>query len=76
MPAPVAYRDARPSDAHSAPSTAPAGAAPQPGALAQARANYQEFLSLWKDADRDIPLLKQPKAEYATLEAVRLNHSR
>jgi hypothetical protein len=35
---------------------------------AQARAAYQDFLSLWKDADPDIPILKQAKAEYAKLQ--------
>jgi hypothetical protein len=29
------------------------------------RAAYQDFLMLWKDADPDIPILKQAKAEYA-----------
>jgi len=29
---------------------------------------YKEFLSLWKDADPDIPILKQAKAEYAKLQ--------
>jgi len=29
---------------------------------------YQEFLTLWKDADPDIPILKQAKAEYAKLQ--------
>jgi hypothetical protein len=33
----------------------------------QARAAYQDFLTLWKDADPDIPILKQAKAEYAKL---------
>jgi hypothetical protein len=28
---------------------------------------YQDFLTIWKDADPDIPLLKQAKAEYAKL---------
>ena len=28
---------------------------------------YQEFLALWNDADPDIPILKQAKAEYARL---------
>jgi hypothetical protein len=28
---------------------------------------YQDFLTLWKDADADIPILKQAKAEYARL---------
>jgi hypothetical protein len=29
---------------------------------------YKEFLTLWKDADPDIPILKQAKAEYAKLQ--------
>ncbi len=33
----------------------------------KARAAYQDFLTLWKDADPDIPILKQAKAEYAKL---------
>ncbi len=33
----------------------------------KARAAYQEFLGLWKDADPDIPILKEAKAEYAKL---------
>ena len=32
-----------------------------------ARAVYQEFLSLWKDADPDIPVLKRAQVEYARL---------
>src|SRR5262249_30181727 len=28
---------------------------------------YQDFLTLWKDADPDIPILKQAKAEYAKI---------
>jgi eukaryotic-like serine/threonine-protein kinase len=35
---------------------------------AKARTAYQEFLTLWKDADPDIPVLKQAKAEYARLK--------
>jgi hypothetical protein len=31
------------------------------------RSGYQEFLTLWKDADPEIPILKQAKAEYAKL---------
>jgi len=37
-------------------------------ARARALAAYQEFLILWKDADPDIPMLKQAKAEYARLQ--------
>ena len=33
----------------------------------KAKIAYQDFLTLWKDADRDIPVLKQAKAEYAKL---------
>jgi hypothetical protein len=35
---------------------------------AKAKAAYQEFFTIWKDADPDIPILKQAKAEYAKLE--------
>ena len=37
------------------------------GDTVRAHAAYQDFLALWKDADPDIPLLKQAKAEYAKL---------
>jgi serine/threonine protein kinase/Flp pilus assembly protein TadD len=37
------------------------------GDTAKARAAYQDFLTLWKDADVDIPILEQAKAEYAKL---------
>ena len=33
-----------------------------------ARKSYQDFLTLWKDADPDIPIYKQAKAEYARLQ--------
>jgi len=29
---------------------------------------YNDFLTLWKDADPDIPILKEAKAEYAKLQ--------
>ena len=32
-----------------------------------ARKAYQDFLTLWKDADPDIPIYQQAKAEYAKL---------
>jgi eukaryotic-like serine/threonine-protein kinase len=35
---------------------------------AKSRAAYQDFLTLWKDADADIPILQQAKAEYAKLK--------
>ena len=34
----------------------------------RALAAYKDFLTLWKDADPDIPILKQAKAEYAKLQ--------
>jgi len=34
----------------------------------EARAAYQDFLTLWKNADPDIPILKEAKAEYAKLK--------
>jgi hypothetical protein len=33
----------------------------------KARTAYKDFLTLWKDADPDIPVLNQAKAEYANL---------
>jgi eukaryotic-like serine/threonine-protein kinase len=38
------------------------------GDKAAARNSYETFLTLWKDADSDIPALKQAKAEYAKLQ--------
>jgi len=38
------------------------------GDTAKAKAAYQDFLALWKDADPDIPILKEAKAEYAKLK--------
>ncbi len=35
---------------------------------AKAKSAYQDFLTLWKDADPDIPILKEAKAEYAKLQ--------
>ena len=37
-------------------------------ARVRALAAYRDFLTLWKDADPDIPILKQAKAEYAKLQ--------
>jgi eukaryotic-like serine/threonine-protein kinase len=37
------------------------------GHTTKARTAYQDFFGLWKDADPDIPILKQAKAEYAKL---------
>ncbi|MGA7927461.1 MAG: hypothetical protein WCA20_15915, partial [Candidatus Sulfotelmatobacter sp.] len=38
------------------------------GDSAKAKAAYQDFLTLWKDADPDIPILKEAKAEYSKLQ--------
>jgi eukaryotic-like serine/threonine-protein kinase len=38
------------------------------GDIHKAKAAYQDFVTLWKDADPDIPILKQAKAEYARLQ--------
>ena len=38
------------------------------GDTVRAKAAYQDFLSLWKDADPDIPVLQKAKAEYAKLQ--------
>ena len=38
------------------------------GDKTKAKSAYQDFLALWKDADPDIPILKQAKAEYAKLQ--------
>ena len=38
------------------------------GDQAAARKSYQDFLTLWKDADPDVPILQQAKAEYAKLQ--------
>ena len=38
------------------------------GDTARARSAYKDFLTLWKDADPDVPILKDAKAEYAKLQ--------
>jgi hypothetical protein len=38
------------------------------GDTAKAKAAYQEFLTIWKDADPDLPVLKQAIAEYRKLQ--------
>jgi len=38
------------------------------GDTTKATAAYKDFLALWKDADPDIPILKEAKAEYAKLQ--------
>ena len=38
------------------------------GDMRKAKSAYQDFLTLWKDADPDIPILKEAKVEYAKLQ--------
>ncbi|MGA8766317.1 MAG: protein kinase [Candidatus Acidiferrales bacterium] len=38
------------------------------GENSKAKAAYEDFLALWKDADPDIPIFKQAKAEYSQLQ--------
>ena len=45
-----------------------AGAYAMQGDTAKAKAAYQDFLTLWKDADADIPIFIAAKAEYAKLQ--------
>jgi eukaryotic-like serine/threonine-protein kinase len=33
-----------------------------------AKTAYQDFSNVWKDADPDLPILKEAKAEYAKLQ--------
>ncbi len=38
------------------------------GDATKAKAAYQDFFAAWKDADADVPILKEAKAEYAKLQ--------
>jgi hypothetical protein len=38
------------------------------GDKVKAKAAYQDFLALWKDADPDIPILKQARVEYTNVQ--------
>ena len=38
------------------------------GDTTKARATYQDFLAIWKDADPDVPILQQARAEYSKLK--------
>jgi eukaryotic-like serine/threonine-protein kinase len=44
------------------------GRAAMQGDTTKARAAYQDFLTLWKDADPDIPIFIAAKSEYAKLQ--------
>jgi len=45
-------------------------------ARTRALAAYTDFLTLWKDADPDIPILKELKAEYAETAIASFDSSR
>jgi hypothetical protein len=38
------------------------------GDTIKAKGAYQDFFTLWNDADPDIPILRQTRAEYAKLQ--------
>jgi hypothetical protein len=38
------------------------------GDATKAKSSYEDFLALWKEADREIPVLQQAEAEYAKLK--------
>jgi hypothetical protein len=38
------------------------------GDMAQARKSYQDFFTLWKDADPEIPILVEAKREFEKLK--------
>jgi hypothetical protein len=46
----------------------PSSPADRDAARVRALAAYKDFLTLWKDADPDIPVLKEAKAERAKLQ--------
>ena len=56
------------SDAASTERSAGDGVVDEASAREKTRTAYQNFLTLWKDADPDIPIYKQAKAEYAKLQ--------
>lgn len=46
------------------------------GDAVKARAAYEDFFYLWKDADPDVPIYKQAKSEYAKLPEGSVSGSR
>ena len=43
------------------------------GDTAKAKAAYNDLLTLWKDADQDVPVVSAARAEYATLQSATLS---
>jgi len=64
----IDFRGERKLGAQSGAAARQANRTPLPTALAEARSAYQEFFTLWRSADPDIPILKQARAEYARLQ--------
>jgi hypothetical protein len=64
----IDFRGERKLGAQSGAAAGQANRTPLPAALAEARSAYQEFFTLWRSADPDIPILKQARAEYARLQ--------
>jgi eukaryotic-like serine/threonine-protein kinase len=58
----------RPAERSSAASDAAVSPADRDAARVRAFASYKDFLTVWKDADADIPIYKQAKAEYTKLQ--------
>jgi serine/threonine protein kinase/tetratricopeptide (TPR) repeat protein len=58
----------RPAERSSAATSTAISPADRDAARVRALAAYKDFLTLWKDADPNIPILKQAKAEYAKLQ--------
>ena len=46
------------------------------GDKVKAKRTYEDFLTLWKDADSDVPILVQAKAEYTRLRSRQFPHIR
>ncbi len=64
----LARRDLRQGDAFPRAQLGVARAYAQQGDTAKAKLAYQDVLASWKNADSDLPVLQQAKAEYATLQ--------
>ena len=44
------------------------------GEEAAARKSYEEFLTLWKDADADVPIYREARSEYAAIRTNSMAH--
>jgi hypothetical protein len=39
------------------------------GSVSEAREEYKNFFALWKDADEDIPILREARSEFTSISA-------